>query len=352
MLAAQFGSSASASALSVQSYTLRISPEAVGIRLDKYLASQLPEISRSQWQRLIQAGHVQSSHGRVTASARTHEGEVVTVHVPAPQPARPVAEDIPLDILYEDEALLVINKPPGLVVHPAPGHAAGTLVNAILYHCHSLSGVGGERRPGIVHRLDKDTSGLLLVAKHDRSHRHLAAQLKSRQLQRRYTALVRGRMPTLEGTIDASIGRHPQHRKKMAVVQRHGREARTHYQVLAAWGPVSLLRLALETGRTHQIRVHLAHVGHAVLGDPVYGAGSWRVPAHPTLERTLHAFPRQALHAAQVRFQHPERQEWMEFTAPLPDDMAALLAQLQQVYGEKRDIRDLDVGKLATWFFP
>ena len=327
---------------SAQSYTLRVSPDTVGLRLDKYLASQLPDVSRSQLQRLMQEGHVRSSHGRVTASARTQAGEVVTVHVPAPRPARPEAEAMPLHILYEDEALLVINKPPGLVVHPAPGHAQGTLVNALLYHCRTLSGVGGERRPGIVHRLDKDTSGVLLVAKHDRSHRHLAAQLTTRQLQRRYVALVRGRMPALQGMIDAPIGRHPQQRKKMAVVQRHGREARTHYQVLETWGPVSLLRLSLETGRTHQIRVHLAHIGHAVLGDPVYGSSSWRVPGHPMLERALRAFARQALHAEQVQFQHPEHQAWMEFTAPLPDDMAALIANLRQAYGEIAGLLNLD----------
>jgi 23S rRNA pseudouridine1911/1915/1917 synthase len=188
-------------------------------------------------------------------------------------------------------------------------------------------------RPGIVHRLDKDTSGLLLVAKHDRSHRHLAAQLKARQLRRGYMALVRGAMPASHGTIDAPIGRHPQQRKKMAVVSRNGRVARTHYQVLNAWGPISLLRLSLETGRTHQIRVHLAHVGHAVLGDAVYGAGTWHLPGHPGLEREVRAFPRQALHAEQVRFQHPDTDQWLEFTAPLPADMAALIARVQKEYG-------------------
>jgi 23S rRNA pseudouridine1911/1915/1917 synthase len=238
-----------------------------------------------------------------------------------------------LQIVYEDDSVLVLNKPPGLVVHPAPGHRSGTLVNALLFHCQTLSGVGGEVRPGIVHRLDKDTSGLLLVAKHDRSHRHLAAQLKARQLRRGYMALVRGVMPASRGTIDAPIGRHPQQRKKMAVVTRSGRVARTHYQVLDAWGPISLLRVSLETGRTHQIRVHLAHVGHAVLGDAVYGAGMWHLPGHPGLERAVRAFPRQALHADQVRFQHPDTDQWLEFTAPLPADMALLIAQTRTAYG-------------------
>lgn len=314
-----------------QWHTLEVAAAAAGTRLDKYLALALPEFSRTQLQRLIAAGQIQSSRGAISASDRVQPGETLTVCVPPPQPGRPAAEDIPVRIVYEDEALLVVDKPPGLVVHPAPGHARGTLVNALLFHCPTLSGVGGEVRPGIVHRLDKDTSGLLLVAKHDRSHRHLAAQLKTRQLQRGYLALVRGHMPALQGTIDAPIGRHPQQRQKMAVVP-GGRSARTHYQVLEAWGPVSLLQLRLETGRTHQIRVHLEHVGHAVLGDPLYGPGTWHLPRQPALARAVRDFPRQALHAERVRFQHPLHGQWCEFTAPLPADMAALVRQIQAAY--------------------
>ncbi|HEY7491548.1 MAG TPA: RluA family pseudouridine synthase [Candidatus Tectomicrobia bacterium] len=321
------------SVLSPQSYTLEVAADEAGIRLDKYLASRLPDLSRTHIQRLIQAGHVRTSQGQATASYHVHPSEMITLAVPPPQPARPAAEAILLHIVYEDEALLVINKPPGMVVHPAPGHRQGTLVNALLFHCPTLSGVGGEVRPGIVHRLDKDTSGLLLVAKHDRSHQHLAAQLKARQMQRRYLALVRGRLPAAQDTIDAPIGRHPQQRQKMAVVARYGRAARTHYAVLADWGPISLCRLRLETGRTHQIRVHLAHIGHAVLGDAIYGSGTWHLPGHAALEREVRAFPRQALHAEQVRFQHPESGRWMEFTASLPADMASLLARLRQEYG-------------------
>jgi 23S rRNA pseudouridine1911/1915/1917 synthase len=309
-----------------------VSAEAAGTRLDKYLALHVEELSRTQLQRLLAAGQIRMARGLATASTRVQAGEVITVRIPPPQPARPPAEAIPLRIVYEDEALLVIDKPPGLVVHPAPGHPRGTLVNALLYHCPTLSGVGGEARPGIVHRLDKDTSGLLLVAKHDRSHRHLAAQLKARQLRRDYLALVRGQPSLSQGTIEAPIGRHPQQRQKMAVVTRHGREARTHYAVRAAWGPVSLLHLRLDTGRTHQIRVHLAHIGHAVLGDPVYGAALWSLPGQALLERQIRAFPRQALHATQVRFQHPETAQWLEFAAPLPADMATLLARLQAAY--------------------
>jgi 23S rRNA pseudouridine1911/1915/1917 synthase len=313
-----------------QHCVFEVPAEATGTRLDRYLAAHVPTLSRSQLQRLIQEGQVGVSHGPVTASYRVRAGDVITLNIPPPRPAHHAAESLALQIVYEDDALLVIDKPPGLVVHPAPGHASGTLVNALLFHCPTLSGIGGTERPGIVHRLDKDTSGLLLVAKHDRSHQHLAAQLQARQVQRRYIALVRGRLPALQGTIDAAIGRHPQQRQKMAVVERYGRAARTHYQVLEDWGSLSLLRLSLETGRTHQIRVHLAHIGHAVIGDPLYGPGSLRLPGHPALEQALRAFPRQALHAEQLHFQHPESGAWLTFTAPLPSDMATLLAHLRQ----------------------
>jgi 23S rRNA pseudouridine1911/1915/1917 synthase len=328
-----------------QLHVLEVAVDAAGTRLDKYLALVLPDLSRTQLQRLIQEGQVRASRGPATASYRVQPGEVVTVAVPPPQPSRLLAEDIPLRIVHEDTALLVIDKPPGLVVHPAPGHGHGTLVNALLFHCPTLSGIGGETRPGIVHRLDKDTSGLLLVAKHDRSHRHLAAQLKARQLQRGYVALVCGRMPALQGHIDAPIGRHPRHRHKMAVV-RGGRVARTHYQVTAVWGPVSCLRLRLETGRTHQIRVHLAAVGHAVLGDPVYGAGAVHLPGHAVLARALSTFPRQALHAAHLRFQHPESGQWLEFTSPVPADMAGLIARLREAYTPAAGAAEQDTGRV------
>ncbi len=325
------------SVLSPQSYlqyhTLDVAPADAGCRLDKFLATSLPDLSRTQIQRLIAEGHVHLAAGEATARYRVRAGEQIRLGVPPPRPARPVAEAIPLDIVYEDDALVVVNKPPGMVVHPAPGHAAGTLVNALLFHCRALSGVGGEERPGIVHRLDKDTSGLILVAKHDRSHRHLAAQLKARHLQRRYVAVVVGRMPASQGTIDAPIGRHPRHRQRMAVVQQHGREARTHFDVVETWGPLSLLRLSLETGRTHQIRVHLAHLGRAVVGDPVYGPGAVRLPHDAALERAIRTFPRQALHAEQLRFQHPETGACMAFTAPAPVDMETLITHLRGAVG-------------------
>lgn len=323
-----------------QSFVFEVADDEVGARLDKYLASQAPDLSRTQIQRLIAAGDVQVAAATVSTNYRVRRGDVVTLLVPPPRSATPVPEDLALTIVYEDTALLVINKPPGLVVHPAPGHASGTLVNALLFHCSNLSGVGGEERPGIVHRLDKETSGLLLVAKHDRSHRHLSAQLQARHLRRQYVALVRGRLPAAQGTIDAPIGRHPQHRQKMAVVTHSGRAARTHYQVLEAWGPLSLLRLRLETGRTHQIRVHLAHIGHAVVGDPVYGPGPVHVPTRPVLAQALRTFPRQALHAESLRFQHPESGVWMEYSAPLPADMATLVEQVRQAFGEAGETRE------------
>lgn len=290
-------------------------------------------LSRTQVQRLVQEGRATAASGPLTASYRVRAGETINLHVPPPRPSNLAAEPLALNILHEDDDLLVIDKPAGLVVHPAPGHASGTLVNALLFHCRSLSGIGGEARPGIVHRLDKDTSGLLLVAKHDRSHRHLAAQLKSRKLQRRYQALVHGAMPAPAGTIDAPVGRHPVQRKKMAVVARGGRAARTHYRVFEAWGVLSLLELTLETGRTHQIRVHLASLGHPVLGDATYGPGARRWPGQPALEQAMRAFPRQALHAAQVRFRHPTHGNCMTFSSPAPADMAALLAQLRSLPG-------------------
>ena len=322
----------------VQQHQLEVTVAAVGERLDRFLAAHLPELSRNQAQRLIQEGHVWPESGQATARYRVREGERIGVGIPAPRPARPVAEDIPLRIVYEDDHLVVIDKPVGMVVHPAPGHDRGTLVNALLYHCRTLSGIGGEERPGIVHRLDKDTSGLILVAKHDRSHRYLSAQLQARDVQRRYVAIVFGRMPATHGTIDAPIGRHPRHRQKMAVVEPHGRAARTHYEVLETRGPLHVVRLSLETGRTHQIRVHLAHLGRPVVGDPMYGPGAVRLPHYPLTGQIIRSFPRPALHAEALRFQHPETEVWMAFTAPVPPDMADLLTHLRQAFDPEAPI--------------
>lgn len=316
----------------MQHHILDVTADAAGERLDRFLAAHLAELSRTQIQRLIQEGHVRLEAGAATPRYRVREGDTISLNIPAPRPARPIAEDLPLQIVYEDDDLVVVDKPVGMVVHPAPGHYTGTLVNALLFHCQALSGVGGEERPGIVHRLDKDTSGLMLVAKHDQSHRYLSAQLKSRQLQRRYVALVLGRMPDSEGVIDAPIARHPRQRQKMAVIRPQGREARTHYEVRETFGPLHLLRLSLETGRTHQIRVHLAHIGRPVIGDPVYGPGPVHLPHYPMVQSAIRSFPRQALHAEHLRFQHPKTEDWMAFSAPVPSDMATLLQRLRQTF--------------------
>ncbi len=310
-------------------YTLEVPDMAAGTRLDKFLAESLPDVSRTQIQRLIDEGQVNLARGKATARYRVRSGEHIHLQIPPPKPAHLMPEDIPLDIVYEDDALVVVNKPPGMVVHPAPGHEHGTLVNALLYHCKTLSGIGDEERPGIVHRLDKDTSGLMLVAKHDRSHRHLSDQLRDRTLSRRYVALVQGRLPAERGTIDAPIGRHPQHRQKMTVVESTGRDARTHYEVLESWGALSLVQLSLETGRTHQIRVHLAHINRPVIGDPVYGVKAVSLPRHPAIERWIRMFPRQALHARGLQFEHPETGETMVFAAALPDDLTGLLERIR-----------------------
>ncbi|RMF87358.1 MAG: RluA family pseudouridine synthase, partial [Nitrospinota bacterium] len=255
----------------------------------------------------------------------------VTLPSPLTTPPSPllVGEPIPLDILYEDPYLLVINKPAGLVVHPAPGNPSGTLVNALLFHCHRLSTAGDLQRPGIVHRLDKDTSGLLVVAKDDLSHRRLAYQLKQRQIKREYLALVHGWIREEEGVIDAPIGRHPRQRKKMAVVPGSGRPALTSFRVKERFTHFTLLQVRLQTGRTHQIRVHMAYIHHPVVGDPVYGGRGSR-ETRGEVRAALARLQRQALHAWRLGFWHPQSKEYLEFTAPLPADIAQVLQVLRQ----------------------
>lgn len=282
-----------------------------GRRLDLFLAARVPGLSRSRAQKLIEAGMVQVTGETCSdKNYRLCAGDPVGLTIPPAETAALEPEAIGLDIVYEDEDLLVINKPRGMVVHPGPGHRKGTLVNALLHYCPDLSGIGGIKRPGIVHRLDKDTSGLLLVAKNDLAHRSLSNQLKTRQLKREYIALVSGRVKPALGRIDAPIARHPRHRKKMAVVE-GGRPAVTRFRVLKYYGSYSLLLLNLETGRTHQIRVHLSHLGYPVVGDPTYAKGRW-----DTLPPGL-AEP-QALHARRIKFIHPRTSTAMEFSVSLP----------------------------------
>jgi 23S rRNA pseudouridine1911/1915/1917 synthase len=282
-----------------------IDQQGEGERLDVALARLFPDLSRSRLSRLIEAGLVLVDGRRRKPGARVQRGESIEIRIPAEPEFRLRPQNIPLDIIYEDSELAVINKPQGMVVHPAHGSRDGTLAHALLYHFQHLSRVGGEHRPGIVHRLDRDTSGLLVVAKNDDAHRHLAAQIQERVMTREYTALVQGSLEQ-EGIIEAPISRHPQNRTKMAVVK-EGRFAVTHYTVLQRYQGYTLVRVRLETGRTHQIRVHFAYIGNPVVGDTVYG--------HPETEFNLAG---QLLHASYISFQHPVSGEVMEFESPLP----------------------------------
>lgn len=293
-----------------------------GLRLDVFVSRSLPGgFSRSYVQKLLTDGHVLVNGEKQKAGYRVREGDAVRVAMPPPEPARLVAEDIELPVLYEDHDILVIDKPRGMVVHPAPGHPRGTMVNALLARCPQLAGIGGVLRPGIVHRLDKDTTGIVVVAKNQEAHAALAGQLKARTMKREYLALVRGDPPRDRATVDAPLGRHPRRRVKIAVVA-GGRPAVTHFEVLERFGDCALLRVCLDTGRTHQIRVHMAHLGHPVVGDRLYGGGRG-IPGVGDIVG-------QALHAGLLGFRHPRTGEYLEFTTPPPPDMSALVAGLRR----------------------
>jgi 23S rRNA pseudouridine1911/1915/1917 synthase len=316
-----------------------------GMRLDRFLSLSLPELSRTRIQSLIKGGHVSSGRATIIdAKYRVKPGERFLLDVPPALPAEPGAEAIPLNIVYEDEDLIVIDKPAGLVVHPGAGHVKGTLVNALIAHCgESLSGIGGVARPGIVHRLDKDTSGLMVVAKTDKAHRALAGQFadhgRSGEMERGYLALVWGAPSRPRGTIDAPIGRHPASRTKMAVLPAgKGREAVTHWRVLATFGPkkapvASLVECSLETGRTHQVRVHLAHIGYPLIGDPLYGRGfTSKLRALPEpLRGKIAALSRQALHAAHLAFVHPRSGTLLKFNCTLPPDLSEIVEAFKEL---------------------
>ena len=288
-------------------------------RIDALLARSVEGLTRSAAQRLLEQGAVTLGGRPVKKNHRTSPGERFEVVLPEPEPAAPVPENIPLDVRYEDDDLIVVNKPRGMVVHPAPGHPDGTLVNALLFHCgDSLSGVGGEKRPGIVHRIDKDTSGLLIAAKNDFAHLALSAQLSDHSLARTYEAVVIGNLRADSGTVNAPVGRHPTDRKRMAVTQKNSREAVTHWEVLARYPGYTHIRCRLETGRTHQIRVHMAHIGHPLAGDMVYG----RKKPELGLEG-------QCLHARELTFVHPRSGERLTVTTELPDWFEAVLKKLR-----------------------
>ncbi|MDR3209883.1 MAG: RluA family pseudouridine synthase [Oscillospiraceae bacterium] len=291
-----------------------------GKRVDVLLAEAMPELSRSAAQRLLAEGRVTKGNRAVAKNYRAAPGDVFAVSLPEPTTPGSAPQDIPLDVRYEDEDLIVVNKPRGMVVHPAPGHADGTLVNALLHHCgESLSGVGGVSRPGIVHRIDRDTSGLIIAAKNDFAHTRLAAQLAAHTLARVYETVARGALPEDRGTIDLPIGRHPTHRLRQAVTTAHSRPAVTRYEVLARYPGFTHARCRLETGRTHQIRVHLAHIGHPILGDALYGGQDRRF-----------ALAGQCLHARTLRFVHPRTGLEVAVETELPDYFAAILRQLER----------------------
>ena len=297
---------------------IEITAEESGERIDALLARLVPELTRSAAQRLLEEGLVTLGGVPVKKNRRTEPGEVYAALLPEPELPEPEPQDIPLDIVYEDADVVVVNKPRGMVVHPAPGHPDGTLVNALLWHCGaSLSGVGGERRPGIVHRIDEDTSGLIIAAKNDYAHLALSAQLADRSLSRVYEAVARGEFRDEAGTVDAPIGRHPTERKRMAVTERGSRPAVTHWEVIARYRGWTHIRCRLETGRTHQIRVHMAYIGHPLLGDMVYGA---KKP-----ERGLEG---QCLHARELKFLHPRTGEAIHLSTELPEYFQQVLASL------------------------
>ncbi len=309
---------------------LRIEPSGALQRLDVFVAAAVPELTRSRVQRLIREGHIRVDGRAPRAADLTKAGSVVEIAVPPPAPLDAIAEDLPLRVIHEDRSVIVVDKEAGMVVHPAAGHARGTLVNALLHHCRDLSGIGGVMRPGIVHRMDKGTSGLLVVAKNDRAHVGLAAQFKAHTVDREYIAIVWGRFRESKGRFDRPVGRHPGDRKRMSVASRRGKSAVTLFRVEKDLGGFSLLRLKLKTGRTHQIRVHLSAAGHPVVGDMTYGGGASRGSTAPGAVRPLlRELGRPALHAALLGFDHPETGGRMRFESPLPAPLVDFWERLE-----------------------
>ena len=295
-----------------------VEAEDEGNRIDKYISSQFPDFSRSYIQKIIKDGKVFVNDKTIKASYKVTEGDNIYLEIPKLSIPDIIPENIPLDILHEDDDVIIVNKPKGMVVHPSAGHYTGTLVNALLYHCKdNLSGINGIMRPGIVHRIDMDTTGSLIVCKNDKTHRAIAEQMKVHSITRRYRAIVHGTVKEDSGTINAPIGRHPLERKKMAVNEQNGKPAVTHYQVLKRFRQFTYIECELETGRTHQIRVHMASIHHPLLGDTVYGPSKCPYPLQG-----------QTLHAMTIGFLHPSTGEYMEFSAPLPDYFEKLLAKM------------------------
>jgi len=304
---------------------IAVDPESAGSRLDHFLSSKIPSLSRNRIKQLIEDGFIQITPPcSIKSSLKLKGGEVVELTIPQSEPIEALPEKLAIKVLYEDSAIIIVDKEAGMVVHPAAGHSSGTLVNALLYHCNDLSGIGGKLRPGIVHRLDKDTSGVMIVTKNDDAHNKMAGQFKVHRISRKYKALVYGEMAP-RGTIDEPLGRHPVDRKKIAPVK-EGRRAVTHWKLLKAYQGLSLVELTLETGRTHQIRVHLSNIGHAIVGDETYGnPGRVKGIKNKVIQDKLKGMKRQALHAFLLGFKHPVTDEYMEFTSQLPQDMQSLI---------------------------
>lgn len=303
-------------------YTFTPDDEQKNVRIDKFLSEQLPDQSRSYLQKLLKEGNVTVNEKPVKANYKVQLSDTVRLELPEPENLDILPEDIPLDILYEDEDVLIINKPKGMVVHPSVGHYTHTVVNAVMFHCKDhLSGINGVMRPGIVHRIDMDTTGAIVICKNDMSHQSLADQLKEHSITRKYRALVHGNLKEDEGMVEGPIGRHPTDRKKMAINHKNGKPAVTHYKVLERFGSYTFIECQLETGRTHQIRVHMASIGHPLLGDELYG--------NPK-NLAMKGLQGQTLHAMIIGFVHPSTHEYMEFEAPLPEYFQNLLLKLSK----------------------
>lgn len=301
----------------MKSLKLYVSNETAGQRIDKWLSENIEDLSRSSVQKLLKENNILINSHAVSKNYKLRSDDIIDVNIPEPELLDVAPQNIPVDIVYEDDDLLVVNKPKGMVVHPAAGNPDGTLVNALLYHCKGrLSSINGVIRPGIVHRIDKNTSGLLIVAKTDKAHTHLAEQIKNHSFTREYMGIVCGRMIDAEGTVDAPIGRHKINRKKMAVTETNSKNAVTHYKVLEVFDKYSLLKFVLETGRTHQIRVHMSYIGHPILGDDVYG-------------KAFKGIDGQCLHAKKIGFVHPSTGEYMEFDSELPEYFEKILKKVR-----------------------
>jgi 23S rRNA pseudouridine1911/1915/1917 synthase len=308
---------------------LTVNPDQAGLRLDSFLASRLKDISRTRVQHAIQDGDILVNQHVSKPSYRLRDGDHIEIDLPEPAPVELIPEAIPLSILFEDDVLIVVDKPAGMVVHPGAGIESGTLANALVYHFNTLSNAAGRIRPGIVHRLDKDTSGLLVVAKNDLAHQRLSDQFREREVFKIYIALVYGRVSTERGEIEARIGRGTHNRTRMAVLKGGaGRPAHTIYEVAHRYQDFTLLKVQIKTGRTHQIRVHLAHIGHPVVGDVNYGGGRINSVYNVSIKRAVQALGRHFLHSTELAFNHPRSEHRLEFSSPLPPELSALLAQL------------------------